>query len=156
LLALALAASDIIRTTPAQMRATVRNLPMHMPIDEKSAPSLPRRRLRSAQVRFLAPGPAAPSASSGIANGQLPVFVEEDQRAGARRRKYVAARCCRTASGTMPISLAVGKQPLRLGRSPSMARRACGQCASKEKCRQALRQGIVTLGDVVPSALPPP
>src|SRR5262249_47327254 len=38
-LALALAASDIIRTAPAQMRATVTNLPMDMPIDERSAPS---------------------------------------------------------------------------------------------------------------------
>src|SRR5262249_34432759 len=28
-----------------------------------------------------------------------PGFVEEDQRAGARRRTYVAARCGRTASG---------------------------------------------------------
>src|SRR5262249_52160881 len=87
-------------------------------------------------------------------HGQLLVFVKEDQRAGARRRTSVAARCGRTVSGTMPTSLAVGKQPLRLGRSPSMARPECGRCASKEKCRQALRQGIVTLGDVAPCCPP--
>src|SRR5262249_38024862 len=58
--ALASAAPDIISAAPAQMRAAVANLPMDMP-------SLPLRRLRSAQVRFLAPGPAAPSTSSSIA-----------------------------------------------------------------------------------------
>src|SRR5262249_51163837 len=91
----------------------------------------------------------------GHCHGQLPVFVEEDQRAGARRRTYVAARCGRTASGTMPISLAVGKQPLRLAKAVRLvARRACGRCTSKEKCRQALRQGIVTLGEVGPFCPP--
>jgi len=55
----------------------------------------------------------------------------------------------------MPISLAVGKQPLRLAKAVRlMARRECGRCASKEKCRQALRQGIVTLGDVAPFCPP--
>src|SRR6516165_9657872 len=60
LLALASAAPDIISAAPAQMRAAVANLPMDML-------SLPLRRLRSAQVRFSAPGPAAPSTSSSIA-----------------------------------------------------------------------------------------
>jgi hypothetical protein len=32
----------------------------------------------------------------------------------------------------------------------AIARRKCGQCTSKEKCRQAPRQRIVTLGDVAP------
>src|SRR6266545_1535394 len=67
LLALALAAPDIIRTALAQMRAAVTTLPMDMPIDDGSTPSLPLRRLRSAQVRFLAPERAAPSTSSSIA-----------------------------------------------------------------------------------------
>src|SRR5262245_52214792 len=66
-LALALAVSDIIRTAPAQMRATVTNLPMDMPIDERSAPSSPLRPLPSAQIRFSAPGPAVLRTSSSIA-----------------------------------------------------------------------------------------
>src|SRR5262249_2283307 len=66
-LALAFAALDIIRTTLAQMTAAVTNLPMDMLIDDGSIPSLPLRRLRSAQVRFLAPEPVAPSTSSSIA-----------------------------------------------------------------------------------------
>ena len=32
----------------------------------------------------------------------------------------------------------------------AMARRKCSQCTSKEKCRQALRQRIVTLSEVAP------
>src|SRR5215467_3675737 len=65
-LALALAVSDIIRTAPAQMRATVTNLPMDMPIDERSAPSSLLRLLPSAQIRFSAPGPAVLRTSSSI------------------------------------------------------------------------------------------
>jgi hypothetical protein len=30
----------------------------------------------------------------------------------------------------------------------AMARRRCGTCSSKEKCREALRQRVVTLSDV--------
>ena len=30
----------------------------------------------------------------------------------------------------------------------AMARRSCGTCSSKEKCREALRQRVVTLSDV--------
>src|SRR5262245_7109539 len=57
----------------------------------------------------------------------------------------------------MPTSLADGKQPLRLAKAVRLvARRACARCASKEKCRQALRQGIVTLGEVGPSYPQPP
>jgi hypothetical protein len=49
-------------------------------------------------------------------------------------------------SGTMPISRPVGKQPLRLAK----AVRKCSQWTSKEKCRQVMRQRIVTLGEVAP------
>src|SRR5262249_47437950 len=89
-------------------------------------------------------------------HGQLPVFVEEDQRAGARRRTYVAARCGRTASGTMPISLAVGKQPLRLGRSPSMARRECGRLPPRRNAGRHCAKESSHLATLLPSALPPP
>src|SRR5215831_3719802 len=64
--ALALAASGIISAAPAQMRTAIRHLPTNMPVEEGSLPGLPLRLLQSVQIRFLAPGTAAPRTSSSI------------------------------------------------------------------------------------------
>src|SRR6516162_8107713 len=65
-LALALAVSDIISAVPAQMRAAIKHLPTNAPVDEGPLPRLPSRLLHSVQIRFLAPGTAAPRTSSSI------------------------------------------------------------------------------------------
>src|SRR6516165_12595169 len=85
LLALASAAPDIISAAPAQMRAAVANRPMDMP-------GLPLRRLRSAQVRFLAPGPADPSTSSSIAMVSSWFCGRGSARGRAKTGVCVAAR----------------------------------------------------------------
>src|SRR5262245_45338623 len=56
----------------------------------------------------------------------------------------------------MPTSLAVGKQPLRLGCSPSMARRECGRCASRRNAGRHCAKESSHLAKLLPSALPPP
>src|SRR5262245_42869245 len=156
LLALALAASDIIRTTPAQMRATVRNLPMHMPIDEKSAPSLPRRRLRSAQVRFLAPGPAALSASSGIAMvssrflwRRISAQAREDGHTllldAAERQVEQCPFHSPSASNRSALGARLRWRAARAANVPP--RRNAGRHCAKESSH---------LATLVPSALPPP
>src|SRR5262245_40850527 len=66
LLALAFAAPDMISAAPAQTRTAIKHLPTNMPDDEGSLPGLPLRLLQSVQIRFLAPGTAAPRTSSSI------------------------------------------------------------------------------------------
>src|SRR5262249_60922694 len=65
-LALALAASDIISPTPAQMTTAIKHLLTDMPVDDGSLPRLPSRLLQSEQIRFLAPGTAVPRTSPSI------------------------------------------------------------------------------------------
>src|SRR5258708_17746012 len=59
---LAFAASDVIRSAPAQMRTAAIDMPFH----QGTAPEPPMRLLHIVQIRFLAPGAAPPRASSSV------------------------------------------------------------------------------------------
>src|SRR5258708_3178344 len=59
----AFAASEVITSSPAQMRTAAIDMPLH----QGAAPKPPMRLLRVVQSRFPAPGAAPPKTSSSIA-----------------------------------------------------------------------------------------